>query len=533
MNRLFLFAACLFCLAIIPLLSVAQITVTSPNGGEVWDGGSWKYVTWNVVGLISQTKVELSTNGGISWDSVGWSPAGPSRCGLVAPDIFSDQCLVRVGDMNYPSNVDVSDSAFSIRPSSFGHPWIEKASGTSADLHDVTFVDSLDGWVCGASGTILRTIDGGETWEPVASGTTSSLSTIGFSPGGIGIAVGGGGTVLRSNDRGLTWEATPSGSEGDLGDFAFHGETGIAAVGFRSILRSTDAGISWANHWDGGVEGTGDLHAVAFMDSLHGVIVGGSGPYGTGSVSLMTSDAGATWDLWPLPFEPMGWDLVECLGQSLIVMSGNYLYPFGSVSMLTRTNDGGEQWEDLAYYNTINNGYAIYFTSIMLADSGSLYVSGTDSFGKGVFLGFGNGGDSLSPGSSYYFEEGTSGVWFSTPMKGTIVGRGGSLPDFQRGTCECGAGGCEVHTGRFPPPAKLPESVQPVHNDPLCITAWIVRDARSLQHARAAGGYTLQGEQEAGYHEAVFDASGLASGVYLYRLQAGSYVETRKLVLVR
>ena len=41
------------------------------------------------------------------------------------------------------------------------------------------------------------------------------------------------------------------------------------------------------------------------------------------------------------------------------------------------------------------------------------------------------------------------------------------------------------------------------------------------------------GEQQAGYHEAVFDASGLASGVYLYRLTAGSYVETRKLVLVR
>jgi len=41
------------------------------------------------------------------------------------------------------------------------------------------------------------------------------------------------------------------------------------------------------------------------------------------------------------------------------------------------------------------------------------------------------------------------------------------------------------------------------------------------------------GEQEAGYHEAVFDASGLASGVYLYRLTAGGFVETRKLVLVR
>lgn len=43
----------------------------------------------------------------------------------------------------------------------------------------------------------------------------------------------------------------------------------------------------------------------------------------------------------------------------------------------------------------------------------------------------------------------------------------------------------------------------------------------------------VEGEMDAGYHEAVFDATRLASGVYLYRLQAGSFVQTRKLVLVR
>jgi carboxypeptidase T len=45
---------------------------------------------------------------------------------------------------------------------------------------------------------------------------------------------------------------------------------------------------------------------------------------------------------------------------------------------------------------------------------------------------------------------------------------------------------------------------------------------------------TLVNEQKApGRHEATFDASGLASGIYVYRLTAGSFVQSRKMLLLK
>ncbi len=43
----------------------------------------------------------------------------------------------------------------------------------------------------------------------------------------------------------------------------------------------------------------------------------------------------------------------------------------------------------------------------------------------------------------------------------------------------------------------------------------------------------VNGEKEPGSYGATFNGAGLSSGVYLYRIQAGNFVQTRKLVLLK
>ncbi len=90
------------------------VTVTDPNGGESWIVGDSYNITWNS-DCLDNVKIEYSTDNGSNWtDEITSTPAGPGTYSWTIPDEPSDQCLVRVSDADDGSPSDVSDQVFSI-----------------------------------------------------------------------------------------------------------------------------------------------------------------------------------------------------------------------------------------------------------------------------------------------------------------------------------------------------------------------------------------------------------------------------------
>ena len=95
--------------------------------------------------------------------------------------------------------------------------------------------------------TVLRTSDGGANWQTISTPANSYLGGVAFLDANRGVAVGVGGTIIRTTDAGLTWSLQASNTTNSLRAVRFNSSTGegIAVGTSGTILRTTDAGISW------------------------------------------------------------------------------------------------------------------------------------------------------------------------------------------------------------------------------------------------------------------------------------------------
>ena len=147
------------------------ITVTSPNGGEIWVGGSTHNITWTSTN-VNFVKIEYSLNNGTTWVNIASGLA--SNLGTyswVVPDTSATQALVRISDTSNVNISDISNSIFTI---------------TKAPKITVTSPNGGETWVGGSTHNITwtsinvtnvkieYTLNNGSSWSTIINSIPSN-----------------------------------------------------------------------------------------------------------------------------------------------------------------------------------------------------------------------------------------------------------------------------------------------------------------------------------------------------------------------
>lgn len=248
--------------------------------------------------------------------------------------------------------------------------WAKQRTGTLSWLRDVTFVDSKKGFIVGAGGTFLETVDGGATWTKRENFTDDSLRQVHFSDPDNGWllcerSVFNRGAkpssyLLRTGDGGKTWEKV---------DFSGGGADRVLRIFFNS------KGVGVAVGEDGVIyeyrpdRGTWDRQAHAFRNLLLGGMFNDDGTatiVGGGGSILFSDDGGSSWEPANVSGNPSG----RMYAVFFVSRSSGWIAGAGGTVM--QTLNAGRLWR------TQNTGVTADLTDIRFVSSAEGFAVGAD-----------------------------------------------------------------------------------------------------------------------------------------------------------
>jgi photosystem II stability/assembly factor-like uncharacterized protein len=401
-------------------------------------------------------------------------------------------------------------------------------------LSAVKFINADYGWAVGNFGTIIHTTNGGTTWITQTSGTTNDLLGISFADANNGAASGGyyspisgsGGIILHTTNGGTTWVAQLIDTTYWFNDISFTDANNGTATRADKILRTTNGGANWVTQLTNAMS---ELLGISFTNQNNGTVVGSGGTIlrtTNGGTNWVTQTSGTTNDLLEVSFTDAN--------------NGTAVGHAGAGTIL-RTTNGGTTWI------TQTSGTTGYLLGVSFTDANNGTVVGV----AGTILRTTNGGTTWVTQTSGTTND-LSGVSFTDANNGTVVGEGGTiLHTTNGGTTWVAQSGVtfigEERVGEVPtdyvleqnypnpfnPSTKISFKLQVSGFTTLKVYDMLGREVRTLvSEELKTGSYETTFSAEGGSASGR-DASSLASGVYLYRLQAGDFVQTKKLVLLR
>lgn len=230
-----------------------------------------------------------------------------------------------------------------------GYRWIRISLGVTIDIRDVQFFDESFGYIVGADGRIMRTIDGGLTWITLTTNVNVTFRSIRVVSRLVAWAVGDGGVLLQTTDGGLTWVRVDVGLGVSLTSIVFVDGVGYvfggggSGIRFTSDLVTVYAGTTFTRLT---LNTTVRLNRTVFVSALIGYVIG------DGGTLLRTTDGGMT---WTVVVTGVSFELTS------IRVVGNAIYVMGARGYFAVSYDGGLTWQriDLGVSITLHGAYFI------------------------------------------------------------------------------------------------------------------------------------------------------------------------------
>jgi len=149
------------------------VSLTSPNGGEIWTVSSNEPITWGSSGSISHVKLEYSTNGGVSFPNViiGSTSAGSGSYVWTLPNSPTTQARVRITSTVDSGITDISSGNFTIQAAVT--PTLTLVSPNGTEVWTVNTNQTIQWNASGAINDVQLeySTDSGGSWSSVIAST--------------------------------------------------------------------------------------------------------------------------------------------------------------------------------------------------------------------------------------------------------------------------------------------------------------------------------------------------------------------------
>jgi len=372
----------------------------------------------------------------------------------------------------YYSGVLYNGSTFNIyKTTNGGMNFVAQNSNFTSQRYMSIFMMHPDTvFISGNYGKILRTVNGGNNWITIYSDTTKQFWGLFFTSSNTGYVAGSAGTIMKTTNKGDNWSVLTTPTMTSLDGIWFVNENTGYVGGANVFLKTTDAGLTWVNKVGNFISPFETAQAVYFSDA-------NTGYYCTNTSNcriVKTTDGGDTWALIHTN-EGIG------AGWDMSFTDANTGYICTGAGKVLKTTNAGLNW---GVQNTplTENLYTIHFPSA---------ATGYITTWSGKVLKTTNGG------ATFLTEEKST-----TPDKYEL---------FQN----------------FPNPFN-----------PVTTIRWQMLNSANAKIAV----YDINGKEvsvivnqklQPGTYSVTFNANGISSGVYYYKLTAGSYSAVKKMIIVK